>query len=267
MIRARIPVAGEPSFVSTAGVDGIQFLVHVTVGRGGGLSVVRVILAGDGTVSDVTHGDTSRTKLRAEFDELGQRTRVRVGPAPGPYVAWRIHQAVAAHRAARKTLSPAVASILARVAPVEGEVAHPARALSPVADAPLHIAASLDLHGEPEFRFVVPPGRAVDAVAAYVEAHGSGADDPEGEATRAAFLKGIDAFYTPAERARLATQLRDAALAFAASQRPAKALSAVAAAEALEDGSPAAPPPHEIPFVMAMFYKFMLVRREMQNRV
>jgi len=256
---------GEASYVSTAGVDGIQFLVHVGIGRGGALSVVRVILKGDGTVSDVVFGETSRTKLRAEFDELAQRTRVRVGPASGPYVAWRIQQAVAAHREAGKVVTPAMQSVLARVPVVEAEVPHPAKALSPVDDAELHLAASLDLHGEPEFRFVVPPGRAIDAVANYVEAHGSSADDPEGEATRAAFLGGIDAFYTPAERTRLATQLRDAALTFVATQRPARALTAVATADALEDTRSTALPPHEVPFVMAMFYKFMLVRREMQK--
>ncbi len=267
MTTVRIPVEGEPSFVSSVGVNGIQFLAHTRIGKGGAVALVRVILAEDGTLADVSSGETSRTKLRAEFDELARRARVRVGPASGAYVAWRIHQAAAAHRVAGKTLSAGAEAALAKVPAVQGPLEHPARALSGAPDAERRLAASVDLHGEPEFQFLVPPTRAVTAVADYVDAHGpSDADDPEGEATRAAFYAGIDAFHTPAERARLATQLRDAALVFAGTRRPHSALDAVAVADALEDTRPTALPPHEIPFVMAMYYKFMMVRREMQKQ-
>lgn len=267
MTTVRIPVEGEASFISSAGVNGIQFLAHTRIGRGGALALVRIILAEDGTLANVSSGETSRTKLRAEFDELGRRTKVRVGPASGAYVAWRIHQAAAAHKAAGKTLSAGAEAALARIPAVEGPLDHPAKALSGAPDAERRLAASLDLHGEPEFQYVVPPLRAVTAVAEYVSAHGPGdSEDPEGDATRTAFYAAIDAFYTPAERARLAMQLRDAALVFAGTRRPDRALEAVAVADALEDTRPSALPPHEIPFVMAMYYKFMMVRREMQKQ-
>lgn len=267
MTAVRIPVEGEPSFVSSAGVNGIQFLAHTRIGRGGAVALVRVILNEDGTIADVSSGETSRTRLRGEFDDLLRHTKVRVGPASGAYVAWRIHQAAAAHRAAGKTLSAGAEAALARVSAVTGPIAHPARALSGDPDAERHLAASLELHGEPEFQYVVPPLRAVTAVGEYVSGQRPGAgDDPEGDATRAAFYAGIDAFYTPAERARLALQLRDAALVFAGTRRPRRALEAVAVADALERLDPHALPPHEIPFVMAMYYKFMMVRREMQKR-
>ncbi|MBL8604053.1 MAG: hypothetical protein JNK72_19150 [Myxococcales bacterium] len=262
--RPRIALSGEASFVSSPGVGGVQFLAWTRVMKNGALEVIRVIVDADGTLGDVTRGEASRSKLKDEFATLTHETKVRVGPAPGAYVAARVLAARDAHLAAGKTLGVNETQWLSKLPASASPEPHPTATWA-VDDAELRVARGIDLHGEPELRAMVPSPAAVAFIAAFVE-KATAADsevDPD-DRTRGAFLSAIDAFYGDSERARLGTLLRDTALVFLATQRADRALDAVATAQVIEAVDSLRP--HEVPFVMSLFYKFMLVRRELQRQ-
>lgn len=256
----RIDAGAEPSFLTPPAYGVGSFLVHVRVTPRGSLDVIRVF-AGDTGIQDVARGETSRSKLRAEFEGLAKTLRTRPIAMPAPYVAARIRALVDEDRAAGRALSPRDAKVLEAL-PAGDDPPHPTRAWPEVPDAAARVADSLSLHGEAEVSRWLPSGRAVAFVSEHVaraREGGAGADDDE---TRAAFSAAIDAFYDETERRRLALALRDVAVLFGASRRVEQARSAIAVADAL--ASTAAP--HDVPFVFGLFYKFLLARREAEAR-
>lgn len=253
----RIEVTGEPSFITPPAYGVGSFLVHVRVTPSGSLDVIRVF-AGDTGIQDVARGETSRTKLRGEFEGLAKTLHTRPIQVPGAYVAARIRSLVEEDRAAGRALSERDEKVIAALPVITPEPPHPTRAWPAPEGVPARLEDSLSLHGEAEVSRWLPSGRAIAFVSEHVGARAKGAaDDVE---TRDAFAAAIDAFYTPVERRRLALALRDVAVLFGASRRVDRAMSAIAVADALEaEGGPA---PHEIPFVFGLFYKYMLARRE-----
>lgn len=262
----RIEVAGEASFLTPPAYGVGSFLVHIRVTPSGSLDVIRVF-AGDAGIQDVARGESSRTKLREEFEGLAKTLHTRPIAMPGLYVAARIQLLVDEHRAAGRTLDERSERILAALPQVSGELPHPTRAWAFPEGAAARVDDSLALHGEAEVSRWLPSGRAVASVSAFVAERRKGVDltaatpDDDHE-TRDAFAEGIDAFYTPLERRRLALALRDVAVLFGASRRVDRAMTAVAVAAALEAEGEGARAAHEVPFVFGLFYKYILARRE-----
>lgn len=263
-LAQRLAFAGEPSYLSSPNSTAVQFLIHARVVKSGAIACVRVLADPDG-VQDVEADESSRSRVRDEFERVRRDFKMRVVPAPEPYVAWRIHAAVAAHEAAGKTLSPAWQRALATVPRPDGLVAHPTKALSPVPDAEARVERSLALHTEPEINALLPSKREIEAVGHHVAqrdrepavALGALADP-----TLIALREAISLACTSESLDRLATQLRDVALVFAATRRPELALDAVATADAIDAAGEGGTAPDKIPYVFGLFYKFALVQRE-----
>ena len=78
----RIEVTGEPSFITPPAYGVGSFLVHVRVTPRGSLDVIRVF-AGDTGIQDVARGESSRTKLRGEFEGLAKTLHTRPIQVPG----------------------------------------------------------------------------------------------------------------------------------------------------------------------------------------
>lgn len=262
----RIDVTGEPSFITPPSYGVGSFLVHVRVTPRGSLDVIRVF-AGDTGIQDVARGETSRTKLRAEFDGLAKTLHTRPIQMPGDYVAARIRALVEEDRAAGRALSERDAKIIDALPVISPEPAHPTRAWPAPDDVAARLEGSLALHGEAEVSRWLPSGRAIAFVSEHVSRTRGAVSDPGADddaETRGAFSTAIDAFYSPVERRRLALALRDVAVLFGASRRVDRAMTALAVADALEsEGGPA---PHEIPFVFGLYYKYMLARREADKK-
>ncbi len=254
-MTVRFPVAGEPSYLSSAGTGGLTVYCHVTPLRSGALDVITVV-AGCGEVAQAGFEETSRTKLRGFFEGVSREFGVRMAMVPADYVAWRIQRAAADHRArSQKPIGAQNERVLDRVvAPVEAPL-HPTASVTPDV-AELRVRRSLELLAEPELRAWLPPPDGVESV---MKRAGT-LLTPEGEDRERAVLDAlhtsIDGFYTDDERAVLSTQLRDVALVFAATRRPELALDAIATAAALEAVGRGGGAPHAIPFVFGMFYKF-----------
>lgn len=257
---------GEPSYVSSPTATSVQFLVHTRLLPSGALSCTRV-LCDPWAIHDVEFDESSRTRLRGEFERVLRELKVRMVPVPQAYVAARIHEAMAAHASAGKTLTPTVQRALAMIPKPDGVVAHPAAALSPVADAAARVERSLSLHTEPEVNPLLPSKEEIDAVGDYVSKHTAPSDEPVVtvgfvDPTLKALREGIDRACTRATLDRLALQLRDVALVFAATRRPELALDAVAVADAIDAAGDGGTAPDQIPYVFGLFYKFALVQRE-----
>ena len=265
-LTARLAFPGEPSYVSSPTATSVQFLVHTRLLPSGALACTRV-LVDPWAIHDVEFDESSRTKLRGEFERVLRELKVRMIPAPEAYVAARIHDAMAVHALAGKTLTPTVQRALSLIAKPAGVVLHPARVLSPVADAAARVERSLALHTEPEVNPLLPSKEEIDAVGDYVAKHTGANAGPEVtigfvDPTLKALREGIDVACTRATLDRLALQLRDLALVFAGTRRPELALDAVAVADAIEAAGEGATRPDQIPFVFGLFYKFALVQRE-----
>jgi hypothetical protein len=265
-LAQQLAFAGEASYVSTPTATSVQFLVHTRVLPSGSLACTRVLVDPTG-IHDVEADESSRTKLRGEFERVLRELKVRMAAAPQAYVAARIHEAHAAHLAAGRTLDAAATRAIGLVAKPDGPAPHPTRALPTPPDAAERVERSLALHTAPEVNPLLPTKDEIDAVGDYVSKHAApsgqpvvtvGFVDPTLQALRA----GINVACTRATLDRLALQLRDTALVFAATRRPELALDAVAVADALEVAGEGATPPDRIPFVFGLFYKFALVQRE-----
>jgi hypothetical protein len=264
----RIPIEGEPSYLSLANLTGFEFFDHVQVMRSGSLDVVTVGLDPDG-VQKVSRAETSRKKFREMLDQLARDFDVRMAPAPGEYVAWRVRQALQdCASAGRKGADYHAAKLLERLPEVAAEPRHPALVLSPVRDAEARVTRSYELHQEPELARWIPRDKALDVLKQHVDRHqregAAGLHEglsPEAKSDRVQSVvhEAIDEFYTPAERARLATELRDAALLFVTTRRPERALDAVAVADAVETSGMFTTATHTIPFVFTLFYKYLLL--------
>lgn len=258
----RIELRGEPSFITSPAYGVGTFLVHASVLPSGALDIVRVF-ASDKGVEDVARGQTTRGALRTEFDALAKKLHARPIPMEGAYVASRIAEVVEEHRARGASLSERDEAALASLPPATPRAPHPASAWPREGDAAELLADSLRLHGEPEVSRWLPSGRAVDAVARTLAARALEAGEGDAdERTRELFAEGVDEFYDPQERRRLALALRDVAVVLGASRRVDRAFMALAVADALEDPTPARPRPRDIPFVFGLFYKYIIARRE-----
>lgn len=265
-LAQRLAFAGEPSYVSSPTATSVQFLVHARLLPSGALACTRVLLD-PWAIHDVEFDESSRTRLRGEFERVLRELKVRMVPAPAGYVAARIHDAAAAHARAGRTLGPSAQRALAMIPRADGAVPHPALALSPVADAAARVERSMALHTEPEVNPLLPSREEIDAVGDYVAKHAAPGDEPTVtvgfvDPTLKALREGIGVACARATLDRLALQLRDVALVFAATRRPELALDAVAVADAIEAAGEGASRPDQIPFVFGLFYKFALVQRE-----
>lgn len=265
-LTPRLAFAGEPSYVSSPTATSVQFLIHTRVLPSGSLACTRLLVDPSG-IHDVEFDESSRTKLRGEFERVLRELKVRMVPAPQAYVAARIHDAMAVHALAGKTLTPSAQRALGMIPKPDGVVAHPARVLSPVDDAAERVERSLALHTEPEVNPLLPSKEEIDAVGDYVAKHTGPSDVPTVtigfvDPTLKALREGIDVACTRATLDRLALQLRDVALVFAATRRPELSLDAVAVADAIDAAGDGATRPDQIPFVFGLFYKFALVQRE-----
>lgn len=258
----RLDVPGEPSYVTSPAFGVGSFFVHVRVTRSGALDVVRVF-AGDKGIEDIARGETTRKRLRAEFDALSKKLRARPIQVPAAYVAARIAEVVAEHRARGLAISPRDEEILASLPSVEGTIRHPTAAWPAGGDPAARIDDSLSLHAEPELSRWLPSGRAVSAIAESLGENPVEASDEDerDEETRARFAEAVDAFYDVAERRRLSLALRDVAVVLGATRRVELARMAIDVADALEDTREGARRPRDIPFVFGLFYKFILAHR------
>jgi hypothetical protein len=262
----QLAFAGEASYVSTPTATSVQFLVYTRLLPSGSLSCTRVLVDPTG-IHDVEFDESSRTKLRGEFERVLRELKVRMVAAPPTYVAARIHEALAAHLAAGKTLTPSATRALGLIPKPDAAVPHPTRRLSPVAAAAERVERSLALHTEPEVNPLLPTKEEIDAVGDYVSKHSAPSGEPVVtigfvDPTLKALREGINVACTRATLDRLALQLRDVALVFAATRRPELALDAVAVADALDAAGEQGARPDQIPFVFGLFYKFALVQRE-----
>lgn len=263
-LAQRLAFAGEPSYVSSPTATAVQFLVHARVLRSGAIAFTRVLADPDG-IQDVEADESSRTKVRGEFERVLRELKVRMVPAPEAYVAARIHAAMEAHARAGKTLSATDERVLAQVPKPAGAVAHPAAVLSPVPDAAARVERSLELHTEPEINPLLPGKGEIEAVGDYVAkrerepvvAVGAFADP-----TLIALREAISLACGRPTLDRLSQQLRDVALVFVATRRPELALDAVAVADAIDAAGEGGTAPDKIPYVFGLFYKFALVQRE-----
>ena len=265
-LAQRLAITGEPSYVSSPTATSVQFLVHTRLLPSGALSCTRVLVDPTG-IHDVEFDESSRTKLRAEFERVLRELKVRMVPAPQDYVAARIHAAMATHALAGKTHTPSVQRALGFIAKPDGPVAHPTQVLSPVPDAAARVERSITLHTEPEVNPILPTKEEIDAVGDYVSKHTAASDEPVVtvgfvDPTLKALREAMNVACTRATLDRLALQLRDTALVFANTRRPELALDAVAVADALDVAGEGGAAPDQIPFVFGLFYKFALVQRE-----
>lgn len=257
----RVPIEGEPSYLSSAGTGGLTLYCHVTLLRSGALDVVTAVTSRD-ELAQVGREETSRSKLRAQFEVYTKQFGVRTAPAPAPYVAWRIARAAEAHAAAgRAPVAEGAARTLASLTYPDHAPSHPARAIAAPDDARRRVVHSLELLAEPELHAWLPPPAGVEQVMKRAGALIEPAGADRETAVLAALHAAIDEFYVPEERALLATQLRDAALMFASSHRPERALDAVSVADAIDAAASAEAPMHAIPLVFGLFYKFARAAR------
>lgn len=262
----RLAFAGEPSYLSTPTATSVQFLVHTRLLPSGSLSCTRVLVDPSG-IQDVEFDESSRTKLRDEFGRVLRELKVRMVAAPQAHVAARIHEALAAHLAAGKTLNASATRALGLIPKPDGPVPHPTRLLSPVPDAAERVERSFALHTEPEVNPLLPTKEEIDGVGDYVSKHSGASDRPVVtvgfvDPTLQALREAINVVCSRATLDRLALQLRDVALVFAATRRPELALDAVAVADALDAAGAGGAAPDKIPYVFGLFYKFALVQRE-----
>ncbi|MEZ4392593.1 MAG: hypothetical protein R3A48_16010 [Polyangiales bacterium] len=244
----RVEVPGEPSYITSPAYGVGSFFVHVRVTRSGALDVVRVF-AGDQGIEDIARGETTRKRLRAEFEALSKKLHARPIQMPADYVAARIAEVVAEHRGRGAALSERDELILASMPPLAAPPSHPTRAWPALEDAAALVEDSLRLHAEAELSRWLPSGRAVARVAEELgerPAEGETVDDRD-EETRERFAAAVDAFYDDAERRRLALALRDVAVVLGATKRVTLAKTAIAVADALEDPSEARRRPRDIP--------------------
>jgi hypothetical protein len=265
-LAQRLAFPGEASYVSSPTATSVQFLIHTRVLPSGALACTRV-LVDPWAIHDVEFDESSRTRLRDEFARVLRELKVRMAPAPGAYVAARIHAAMAAHTLAGKTLGLNAAKAIAMVPKPDGDVPHPSLALGPIADAAARVERSLNLHAEPEVNPLLPSKEEIEAVGDYVAKHGASGDEPTVtvgfvDPTLAALRAGMNAACGRPTLDRLALQLRDVALVFATTRRPELALDAVAVADALDAAGDGGVAPDQVPFVFGLFYKFALVQRE-----
>lgn len=259
----RVEVPGEPSYITSPAFGVGSFFVHVRVTRSGSLDVVRVF-AGDKGIEDIARGETTRKRLRAEFEALSKKLHARPIQMPADYVAARIAEVVAEHRGRGAALSERDEAILASIPAASSPPAHPTRTWPAADDPAALIEDSLRLHAEAELSRWLPSGRAVARVAEELGERpvgGETADDRD-EETRERFAAAVDAFYDDAERRRLALALRDVAVVLGATRRVTLAQMARSVADALEDPSDARRRPRDIPFVFGLFYKYILAHRE-----
>lgn len=259
--RVRVEVEGEPSYLSSSGTGGLTLFCHVTLLRSGALDVVTAVASRD-ELAQVGREETSRSKLRAQFEVYTKQFGVRMAPAPADYIAWRIARVAEAHAAAgRPALADGVARTLAVLTYPDQAPSHPSRAIATPADAPRRVLRSLELLAEPELHAWLPPPAGVERVMKRAGALIEPAGADREVAVLAALHAAIDEFYTPDERAALSTQLRDAALMFATSRRPERALDAVAVADAIDAAGEGSAAMHAVPLVFGLFYKFARAAR------
>ena len=258
-IARRLGVPGEPSFLSTPTGSGMRLFVHTKVVKSGALACVSVLTDG-AEIHEANANETSRRRLREEFDRARREMRVGIASVSGEYVAARIRAAFKACADGPKGVSASHAKALAALGDEGDACAHPALALGPVDDADVRVARSLELHTEPEVNPILPTADEVERVGSAVSLAGRDADDPD--ATVEALRDAIDAVCGVAARARLAEQLRDVALVLAATRRVERALDAVATAAAIEDPATSV---GRVPYVFGLFYKFALVQQELRR--
>jgi hypothetical protein len=258
---ARVSIEGEPSYLSSSGTGGLTLFCHVTLLRSGALDVVTAVTSRD-ELAQVGREETSRSKLRAQFEVYTKQFGVRMAPAPAEYVAWRIARAAEAHGAAgRAPLAEGATRTLAGLTYSDHAPSHPAKAIAAPDDAQRRVVRSLELLAEPELHAWLPPPAGVERVMKRAGALIEPAGADREAAVLAALHAAIDEFYTPDERAALSTQLRDAALMFAASRRPERALDAVAVADAVDAAGEGGATMHAVPLVFGLFYKFARAAR------
>lgn len=255
-------VEGEPSYLSSPDAREGAFYFHVTLLPSGGLSVVNVTHSPHVPSLEVERFDTSRKKLREEFEVIFKKVGSRVAPAPTAYVAARIHRAAELVRAAGGTLSARAEFELARIPNVTPFPPHPTLKLMPVADPHPRLMRQSDLLKEPELNTWMPPIRCFDLLNERLQAHvlevvkSRGEGESEAEGSGDAFMRilheTVDAFYDDVERRRAAERLRDLALGFYATRRREQALDALCLADAVEAASPLTTAPSKVPFLLML---------------
>lgn len=245
----RVEVKGEPSYVSGPGPFGLHAFMHCALRGDGSIDLV-TLRAERGAAVEVSREVTSRKKLRATMDELRRSLRLYFAPAPGDYVAARMHAAWAARDAVRPwgpTARGAIESL------PTGGGSHPTEVLDAAAAG--RGDGGLGILVEPEGLMLLPRPSLIELGTARMVEHVS-LPEAEREARMASVMpEVIDAHYDRPEREALSLSLRDLALVFLANRKPERALDAVAAAVAVRDASPLATPPHAVPIFTSLLYK------------
>ena len=257
-VGRRLAFVGEPSFLSTPTSSGMQLFVHTRVLRSGSLACVTVLADAD-EVHEVNTAETSRRRLREDFERARKDMKVSIVAASGPFIASRIRALFDGTRKVPQEAAAVQATVLGSLGD-GADLPHPTHALEPVDDAEARVARSLELHTETEINAILPAPREIEGVGEGVAT--SGRDGANPDATVDALRTANDAAGDAGSRARMALQLRDTALALAATRRPDRALDAVATAAALEAPEASS---GQIPYVFGMFYKFALVQQELRR--
>lgn len=250
----RVEVKGEPSFLSGPGPFGTHAFMHCAPRRDGSIEVV-TLRAERGVAVDVAKEVTSRTKLRASQEELKRRMRLYFAPAPGGYVASRMLDAWEAGQGRERPWGPGAVSAMASLAREDGP--HPSTALDGAAGGARPNAP--EILTEPEGLMLLPRPALLEMVTSRMTEVMGAAEDLRGAAMQTVLHESLDAHYDRAERAALATSLRDLALVFLASRKPERALDAVSAAIAVSAASPLTTPPHAVEFLTMLLYKALSV--------
>ena len=119
------------------------------------------------------------------------------------------------------------------------------------------------MHGLPEFQGWLPPKQAVDEMLFEVGKTLTPGEAPDQaqlqETLSAQVIAATDRYFTPEQRARLVSAMKDSALSVLAREGEAKALELVATMTCIENAGLITDPPSEVPFLRMFFDKAVAV--------
>ena len=244
---------------------GVFTLASCTVGSH--LHLVDVQVHRDAGVIDVNSGEITRGNLRAGFKNIEQARGFGPVSVPVEWARWRVERAKKQNAVSGLVLPLGFAKAADLLTPVpESLPAHPMDTEDMRFDDALvaqSVAASANLHSEPEFAREIPTLAAMQEVLQRVGERYGAVEDKTDEVLRDLLAEELvvatDRYFTPDARDRLAEAMRDVAISVCARAGKDRAKQILAVAEAVKRAGLITSPPSDIPFLKIFFDKGIAV--------
>lgn len=233
----------------------------------GRYSAAMVFLNDSFGVSRVTMGEYSQSGLKKAISSILPNAGFKPTEVPPEWARYRVKKALDTQRERGGVLPLGLTSAADLLNPApDGAVAHPLDSEGlevSLEDSRTMSQGSEVLHLLPEFKGWIPPKHAIDEMLLEVGktlTPGETPDQANLQSTlRAQVTRATDRYFSPEERARLVSAMKDSTLSILAREGEAKALEIVAVMNCIENAGLITDPPSEVPFLKMFFDKAVAV--------